>query len=117
MVAFPLALFNQTGINKIRDNSEKCTVEEGRKFVIPVSNDFLIQESLYVINPILFLRILGFLIGHISSSVFSHRDAMINRFLETVSKYVLLNRMTFRGPFQSQPFCVSVICRLLKKRI
>lgn len=33
MLAFPLALFNQTGINEIRGNSEKYTVEKGEKFV------------------------------------------------------------------------------------
>lgn len=56
MLAFPLALFNHLALIKYQKNSEKCTVEE--KFVIPVSNDKLIQESLYIINYNLFLEIL-----------------------------------------------------------
>lgn len=33
MLAFPCALFKQTGINKIWGNSEKCRVEKGNMFV------------------------------------------------------------------------------------
>lgn len=46
MLAFPLVLFNQADVNKIRGNRAKCTVEKGEKFVKLLKN-----LSLWGIGP------------------------------------------------------------------